>query len=111
MEGITSVLVVLLGLLARFGIPITVTLVIVLWMRHMDEQWKEQAEREQAFSRPPVKNPGCWKVNNCSPERRSSCPAFANPMIPCWQVYRYRDGQLLDACLGCQVFQRAPVPA
>jgi hypothetical protein len=111
MEGLMSILVVILGLLARFGIPLAVTLLIVMWMRRLDEQWKEQAQREQTFSRPRAKNSGCWKVNNCSPERRASCPAYSNPEMPCWQVYRAMDGHLLDTCLGCKVFRGAPVPA
>jgi len=112
MEWLTSILVVILGLLVRFGIPIAVTLLIILWMRHLDEQWKEQAGRDLAVSTlgPRARNPGCWKINNCSLERRSSCPAYANPDMPCWQVYRAKDGRLLDACLGCKIFLGAPVP-
>jgi len=30
--------------------------------------------------------------------------------MPCWQVYRAKDGRLLDACLGCKIFLGAPVP-
>jgi hypothetical protein len=110
MESLMSIIAVILGLIARFGIPIAVTLLVILWMRHMDEQWKEQAKRELAFSRPLARNSGCWKANKCSAERRASCPAFANPDMPCWQVYRAKDGQLLDACLACQIFKGALVP-
>jgi hypothetical protein len=111
MEGLNAVLVVILGLLARFGLPIAVTLLIVLWMRHLDERWKEQADRELVFAGPRARNPGCWKINQCSPERRASCPAYNNPDMPCWQVHRAMDGSLLDTCLGCQIFKGAPVPA
>ena len=111
MEGLMSILVVILGLLARFGLPIAVTLLIVLWMRRLDEQWKKQAEWELPFSRSRAKNTGCWLANRCSPERRASCPAYAHPEMPCWQVYRDMDGHLLDSCLDCNVFRGALVPA
>jgi hypothetical protein len=112
MEWLMSALVILLGLLARFGVPIVFTLVIVLWMRHMDEQWKKQAERDQAFLslKPRARNMGCWKINNCSPERRAACNAYAHPDLPCWQVFRANDGRLLETCIGCNVFKGAPIP-
>jgi hypothetical protein len=107
MDGLMSILAVLLGLLVRFGIPILATLLIVLWLRQLDEKWKEQAVTGIGLR---ARNPGCWKINNCPPERRSKCPAYANPETPCWQVFRAEDGQLLDTCIGCEIFRGAPVP-
>lgn len=112
MDGLMSILAVILGLLLRLGIPVLATILIILWLRHLDEEWKGQADREQARAGIVLRarNPGCWKINNCPPERRANCPAFANPDMPCWQVFRAKDGRLLDTCLGCEIFRGAPVP-
>lgn len=111
MESTTSILALALGLLARIGIPFLVTILVVGWLRNLDARWQEQAGKEMApypVSRPG--NSGCWKVKNCSPEKRASCKACAHRDQPCWQVFREPDGRLRESCLGCEVFSNAPMP-
>jgi hypothetical protein len=113
MESAGEIFAVLVGWLLRIGLPLAVTVLVVWWMRRMDERWKAQAEREQALAgvRVQARNTGCWDVHQCPPERRAACPAYADPDRPCWQVFRQADGRLRERCLLCSVFRRAPVPA
>jgi hypothetical protein len=30
--------------------------------------------------------------------------------VPCWQVFRGKDGQLQERCLACEIFRRSPAP-
>ena len=112
METITSILVVLFGLLLRIGVPLGITILLVWWLRRLDTRWQKESAREMAkYALKKPRNAGCWKVNGCSPEKRAACKAFARQETPCWQVFRNEDGKLRESCLGCQVFQAAPVPA
>lgn len=108
MEWLETVGVFLVGVLVRFGLPIGITALLVYWFRQLDQRWQAAAELER--SRVPVKNPGCWDINNCPAELRAGCRAYANQDKPCWQVFRGTDGHLQEKCLGCKVFRRAPVP-
>jgi hypothetical protein len=101
-----TVLVDVLGLLLRIGIPLAVTILIIYLLRRMDKRW-------QAVALPvPVAAPRkpCWEVNGCSGQKRKNCPAAAQPNIPCWQVFRAKNGVLKEGCLVCEVFRQAPLP-
>jgi len=104
--------VTLIGLVVRFGIPIVLTILIVMWLRRLDARWQLEANRTRpraaVAAMPQVR---CWEQRGCPPERRASCPAYARPDVACWQVFRGADGRLHEACLNCDVFRKAPVPA
>jgi hypothetical protein len=52
----------------------------------------------------------CWVINNCPPEQRDNCIAYQNQDTPCWQHFRSEGGgPLMANCLGCKVFQNAPM--
>lgn len=107
MEWLDTVAALVIGLGIRIGLPILVTILLVRWLRRLDERWQAEA-RDQ---RPPAaRNIGCWEVNNCAAEQRAGCSAFANPEKPCWQVFRSSDGRMQQRCLGCKIFKEAPVP-
>jgi hypothetical protein len=110
MENMNSIFALLLGLLLRIGIPAGVTVLLVMWLRRLDAHWQKQAQA-QPRTIPLAVNSGCWDVHNCPPEKRAHCKAYAHPETPCWQVFRSTDGTLREACLGCEVFRSAPVPA
>ncbi len=103
--------VMLIGLVVRFGIPIVLTILIVMWLRRLDARWQLEANqthpRAAVAALPQVR---CWEQRGCPPERRASCPAYARPDVPCWQVFRGVDGRLQEACLDCAVFKKAPAP-
>ena len=102
----------LLGLVARLGIPLGITILMVRWLARLDARWQEEAHRG-AQPLPGVsliRNTGCWDVKHCTSEQRAKCPAFAHQQIPCWQVFRQKNGALRDGCIGCDVFIKAPVP-
>ncbi|MCX6035377.1 MAG: hypothetical protein NTV38_10440, partial [Chloroflexi bacterium] len=95
-----------LGLLLRVGIPVAVTALIFFLLRSLDERWQKEAQAIPVISsqRP------CWEIKGCSEENRKNCPAIAQPNVPCWQVFRTKNGLLREECLGCDVFRLAPVP-
>ncbi len=94
-----------IGLLLRVGIPLAATVVILLLLRRLDERWQKEAKVLPVAPR----GKPCWEVKGCKPEKKKKCPAFAQPKVPCWQVFRTKDGVLKEACLGCEVFRRAPL--
>lgn len=102
-----TVLVIILGVLLRIGIPAAVTTLIFLLLRRLDKRWQKEAEAIPVISsqRP------CWETKGCSKEKRQNCPAFSQTGVPCWQVFRTKNGLLREECLGCEVFRQAPVPA
>lgn len=102
-----EVLTFILGIVLRIGIPVGVTAFLVWWFYRLDARWKNQSEQEGMNL---VANRGCWNINNCSPESRNACRAFAHPEVPCWQMFRSGDGALQEKCLKCRVFNEAPVP-
>ena len=108
MDSLDTLMVLVLGILVRFAIPIGVTAVLVWLFRKLDQRW--QAEAELTTERVLPKNPGCWKINKCSAEDRAKCRAYKNPDKPCWQVFRDSEGLLQERCLGCDVFRKAPIP-
>lgn len=109
MENIQSTIVVLLGFLLRLAIPIAITILLVVLLRHFDKRWQVSAETK-AFAGLKPRNPGCWDVKHCSAEQRATCHAYAHPDTPCWQIKRNSQGLLQQECLVCKIFNDA-VPA
>lgn len=113
MEELMPIFTLFIGVLLRVGVPVVLTLALILVFKYFDALWKRDAalrKSERPLLSTQVRNTGCWEVNGCSEEGRSRCPAYANPDIPCWQVFRNKNGQLKERCLGCGVFAHAPVP-
>lgn len=108
-------LALLAGFIIRIGVPLLLTVLLVLFLRGMDARWKQESaqlepgEAGQEFWAKTAQTP-CWDVHNCLPEKRDSCPAYAHQEVPCWQVFRSPDGPLKEACLDCAVFHNAPIP-
>ena len=107
MDTITPVLAVAAGIALRLAIPIAITAVAIYFLRRLDTRW--QAEAEEKLLLPAVEKPQCWEVHNCPPENRQSCPGYQSEQ-PCWQTFREESGYLQERCLGCDVFQQAPIP-
>jgi hypothetical protein len=103
---IETVIVFLGWTVLRIGLPVLITAIVVLWLKQLDANWKEEAilegEADEAL-------PACWELLNCPPGRRAGCPAYQHAEIACWQVFRLEDGGLKPACLDCEVYRRAPV--
>jgi hypothetical protein len=108
MDWINSVLVVLAGLGLRLAIPIGITLLAVYVLHKVDVRWQEDAAQMPA--QVDVDKPHCWEVHNCPADKVKDCPAPASSE-PCWQLHRQANGYLSEACLNCQVFHLAPIPA
>jgi hypothetical protein len=102
-----TVLAFIIGLLLRVGIPVLVTAMVFFLLRRLDQRWQKEAQAIPVITsqRP------CWKMKDCSEEKRKTCPAFAQTDVPCWQLFRTKNGLLKEDCLGCDVFRLAPTPS
>ena len=108
METITAVLAVVIGIALRLAIPIGITAIAIYFLKRLDTRW--QAEAEEQLLLPVVEKPKCWEVHGCTPEMRATCAGYQSEQ-PCWQAFREKSGHLKERCLGCDVFQQAPIPA
>lgn len=109
------ILALLTGSVFRLGLPLLLTVLLVLLLRKLDARWTaESSQLETEGASEPfwarTSQTPCWDVHNCPPEMRESCPAHAHQEIPCWQVFRSPDGPLKESCLDCAVFRNAPIP-
>lgn len=112
MEGLTAFFWMILGAAVRFGIPVVMTVLVMVGLRKLDETWQSSARMPSlAIARIKAENSGCWKTKGCSEEMRQQCEAYNCQEMPCWQVFREQQDQLKPACLDCEVFKSAPVPA
>ena len=113
MDWIEGVVAIGLGLLIRVGIPVLITILLVRFLRRLDDRWQAEAEAKgaQAVEAAQARNIGCWEIKECAPEQKATCQAFAHPEAPCWQIFRGGDGHLQERCVGCEVFRKSPVPA
>jgi hypothetical protein len=98
---------ILIGLSVRIVLPIGLTLLVIYLLRRLDQRWQKESLRLPVV---PSGQKPCWEIKGCTAESRSECPAAAHPDIPCWQVFRKKNGMLKEDCLGCDVFRQAPVP-
>jgi hypothetical protein len=105
MESMTSLLAILAGLLVRLAIPISVTAMLIYFLRKLDARWQTEAQMPMT-----AEKPNCWEIKGCTPEQMKNCIA-GKSSLPCWQAYRLPNGYLRDECISCDVFREAPVPA
>ena len=110
MDTLNTTITLILGLLFRLAIPICITVLIVWVLKKLDAHWQNESIQTVNPVTSGIKNPGCWKVHNCTEEKRAACNAYAHVETPCWQIHRESSGQLQERCLGCQVFKEALVP-
>jgi hypothetical protein len=109
MEMLVAFVALVLGLLVRIVLPVGVTVLMIYFLKRMDESWQASSTTPSNMAR--ARNAGCWEINKCPPEQRARCNAHAHPDIPCWQYYRQENNGLLpERCLACKVFRGAPIP-
>jgi hypothetical protein len=102
----TTLLILVTGVLLRFIVPLAVTLLIVYLLHRLDVRWQREAEQESAAL---VKDDlPCWKEQGLSMDEIKL--RAANNNQPCWQFHRLSNGYLREACLDCEVFLSAPIP-
>lgn len=101
-----AIFAVLLGLFVRLGLPLLVTMLIVILLRALDNRWQKEAEKERGLL---VKDETpCWKEQGLSiTEIKAKAAASGKP---CWQIHRLSNGYLREACLDCDLFLDAPIP-
>jgi hypothetical protein len=101
---VDSGLSILIGLVIRIGIPVGISLLIFFLLRRLDARWQREVNVQPSVIED---QKPCWEVKKCWASKRKSCPAAAQPNIPCWQTFRSKDGLLKEACLDCDVFRQA----
>ncbi|MCE9647040.1 MAG: hypothetical protein K8S20_13645 [Chloroflexi bacterium] len=102
-----TILAVLTGLFVRLIVPLAITALVVFALRKLDARWQAEAELERKTL---VKDEmPCWKEQGLSTEEIKFRAEKDNQ--PCWQTHRLSNGYLREACLDCEVFLDAPVPA
>lgn len=47
----------------------------------------------------------CWRIHNCTPRERESCPAFLGTETPCWSVPQKPGACGTADCRQCSVYQ------
>ncbi|MFN8412143.1 MAG: hypothetical protein U0Z26_07130 [Anaerolineales bacterium] len=98
--------VMLLGLFVRLFVPLSVTAVVVYFLRKLDIRWQAEAEKERKAL---VKDDQpCWKEQGLSVDEMAARSAQSNQA--CWQTHRLSNGYLREACFDCEVFRSAPAP-
>ena len=102
-----SFVLLLFGTLLRIGLPLVVTILVIALLRRLDRHWQKQSLALPVVA---AGTQRCWEIKGCSEEKRKNCAAAARPDVPCWQVFRSKNGTLRENCLGCDVFRQAPVP-
>jgi hypothetical protein len=105
MENVYALIAILMGVALRLVIPILITVLAVFLLRKLDAHWQSEGKMAPLY----VKKPECWKINNCSPTLRKTCPGYLSP-LPCWQAMRLPNGYLREKCLDCKIFRLASVP-
>jgi hypothetical protein len=105
MEPITTTLYMIAGLLLRLAIPLGLTAILIILLRKLDARWQAEAHLPTLAAQ----KVECWKFKNCTAEQRADCVG-ANSALPCWQAKRLPNGYLLEECLTCEVFTKAPAP-
>lgn len=95
----------------RIGLPVLGTGLLVLILSRLDSQWRQEAVKNRRIlvAENLVPRVKCWILNDCPEEQRQNCQAYQEKDWPCWHVFRDRKGNLQHRCLGCRVFQNAPV--
>ncbi len=106
METLTSILVLLTGVVLRLIVPLALTVFVVVVLRRLDARWQTQAELERAM--PEKGEAVCWKELGLSSKAIQA--RLSGGERPCWQVSRLPNGHLREECLDCEVFRDAPVP-
>ena len=105
--NINAILAVMFGLFVRLILPLLVTMLIVVARRSLDIRWQKEAELERSLL---IRDEEpCWKEQGLSMEEIKARAAESGK--PCWQIHRLSNGYLREACLDCEVFVNAPVPA
>jgi len=107
MDTLSSLLAVIVGFALRLAIPIAITAIAVYFLRRLDTRWQTEAEEQLLL--PVVEKAKCWEIKGCSLEQQKNCPGRQSGQ-PCWQTFREEDGHLQERCLGCVIFQQAPIP-
>ncbi len=111
MEDLLTLIAVLAGFLVRFGIPIGLTLIAAFALKRLDERWKSELDFDKLLAHPlgaDVRQVRCWEQVDCPASKRDGCAAYAQPAVPCWQVFRAANDLLKEECLSCVVFLSAP---
>ena len=110
-----ELLVFLLGLGIRIGIPLALTLglgyLVRRWLQLPSPEavGNEKSRRVVNWARARNDVLHCWDIRKCPVEIRNACPAYVQPELPCWQAVLEAEGRLRPGCLTCNLYPLARV--
>jgi len=125
MVGFDQMMAVVVVFVLRLGIPLLITIMLVRWLRYLDEKWQaeyeaeklqESAKAQTAVAVDPAPEPAvwpalaadgfpkCWDYKQCDPDKREQCPAYKISGIPCWLARRREEGAIPADCYQCGLF-------
>ncbi len=103
----TSIYIVLTGLLVRFIVPLLLMVGLVFLLRRMDARWQKEAINRQLLETSTAQS-RTWELSHCTIAGMANQPAIQSGQ-PCWLVYRKSNGYLHEECLHCKVFCATPI--
>jgi len=102
----STIFIMVFGIFLRFLAPLFVTMLILHFLKRLDDHWQAEGDDELALQ---VKdNMPCWKEQGLSIDE-IKLRAEKNKQ-PCWQTYRLSNGFLREVCLTCEVYLAASAP-
>lgn len=103
MDQLFEALIVAGMFLVRLGVPLAITLAIAYALRRLDIRWQAEAMKARHPAQALLEEP-CWTQKGCDPKRRTLCPAFQRPDLPCWRARHLVEGRLPSECQTCGRF-------
>lgn len=113
MNELLEPLVVIGLFLLRLAVPLAITLILGYLLRRLDARWESETQSYSdtvATEEPAAVQQTCWEAKECSPRRRSRCPACRLAYIPCWLARLRVENRLPAECTTCVRFTSRTVP-
>ena len=84
METYEGLFLTIFWFVVRFGLPVLITVAVVLFLKKLDTRWREQAEevRAQAVTDGVIPVVKCWLLNDCPEAAKKDCMAYQNQGKP-----------------------------
>lgn len=102
----STIFIMMIGIFLRFLAPLFLTMLILHFLKRLDDRWQAESENDQALKA--SDDMPCWKEQGLSIDE-IKLRAEKNKQ-PCWQTYRLSNGFLREVCLTCEVYLAASVP-
>lgn len=95
------------GIIIRFGIPIVITFVLSAGLQKLDQKWRKEAKiaskkkQVTALMVVDIEVIPCWIFNQCPETKFKNCVISNNPRQICWES-KYSKGKINAECIVCE---------